>query len=82
MDTAEREEKILSCRFCMISDCFSGIFCNFSPNCVQYPQVFALFQIFGVQAFQFGQDESAVLANQHIIKPDFAAAVFRGHNQD
>ena len=40
-----------------------------------------LFQIFGVEAFQFGQNEFAVLANQHIIKPDFAAAVFGCHNQ-
>lgn len=42
---------------------------------------FVLFQIFGVQAFQLGQKESAVLANQHIIKPDFAATVFGCHNQ-
>ena len=39
-----------------------------------------LFQILRIQAFQFGYNEQAVLADKDVVEPDFSAAVFRALN--
>ena len=37
---------------------------------------FILHQVFGVEAIKLGEDEAAVLADEHVVKVDFTATVF------
>ena len=51
--------------------------------CIRITLLPCLFEIFRIQVFEFVDNEQAILANQYIIKPNFAATVFRtlNHNQ-
>ena len=51
--------------------------------CLAVSRIPCLFQILRIQALKLVDDEQTILANQYIIKPNFAAAVFRtlNHNQ-
>ena len=48
---------------------------------IMFPAETKSHKIFRIQAFQFRQNETSVFADEHIVEPDFTAAVFRCHDE-
>ena len=44
---------------------------------IMFPAETKSHKIFRIQAFQFRQNETSIFADEHIIEPNFTAAVFR-----